>query len=91
MSKFSFSEEANQQILQRLTNIEALLKTKQNNPDDVFLDNQEFLQTMNISKRLAQGWRDEKIIAYSQIGNKIYYRMSDIIKLLENNRIEPGK
>ncbi|WP_272973049.1 helix-turn-helix domain-containing protein, partial [Croceibacter atlanticus] len=48
-------------------------------------DNQEFLQLMNISKRTAQTWRDEGVISFSQIGSKIYYRMSDVQKLLDNN------
>lgn len=54
-------------------------------PDDVFYTNQQFLQLMDISKRTAQEWRDKKIIGYFQIGNKIYYRLSDIKKLLNEN------
>lgn len=88
MAHIIFSEEAYQEILQRLTRIEAMLKIKQGNPDDVFVDNQEFLQIMNISKRLAQIWRDQKLIAFSQVGNKIYYRMCDITNLLQKNRTE---
>jgi len=40
---------------------------------------------MNISKRTAQEWRNKKIIEFSQVGNKIYYRLSDIQKLLNDN------
>ena len=88
MANINFSEEAYQEILQRLTRLEALLKVKQSSPDDVFVDNQEFLQIMNISKRSAQSWRDQKVIAFSQVGNKIYYRMGDIMQLLQKNRTE---
>ncbi|RFM29594.1 helix-turn-helix domain-containing protein [Deminuibacter soli] len=91
MAHIIFSEEDFQEILQRLTRMEAMLKMKQANPDDVFVDNQEFLQVMNISKRTAQAWRDQKLIAFSQVGNKIYYKMGDIMLLLQKNRIEPGK
>lgn len=91
MAHIIFSEEDFQEILQRLTRMEAMLKLKQANPDDVFVDNQEFLQVMNISKRTAQAWRDQKLIAFSQVGNKIYYKMGDIMLLLQKNRIEPGK
>jgi hypothetical protein len=55
------------------------------NQDNIFFDNQEFMQLMNISKRTSQQWRDNKIIGFSQVGNKIYYRLSDIQKLLEEN------
>ncbi len=54
-------------------------------PDDVFFDNGEFMKLMNISKRTAQEWRNKKIIEFSQVGNKIYYRLSDIQKLLNDN------
>lgn len=53
--------------------------------EDVFFDNQEFMKLMNISKRTAQEWRNKKIIHCSQVGNKIYYRLSDIQKLLNDN------
>ena len=46
------------------------------------MDNEEFIQLMGISKRTAQGWRDEGKISFSQVGNKIYYKQSDVDKLL---------
>ena len=55
------------------------------NPEDIFYNNQEFMKLMDISKRTAQDWRDKKIIGYFQIGNKIYYRLSDIQALLNEN------
>ena len=51
----------------------------------VFFDNQEFMILMNISKRTAQEWRNKDIIKFSQVGNKIYYKLSDIQKLLNDN------
>lgn len=54
-------------------------------PKNVFFDNQEFLQLMNISKRTSQMWRDTGFIGFSQLGNKIYYRLEDIQNLLNEN------
>ncbi len=54
-------------------------------PEDIIFDNQEFLKVMNISKRTAQQWRDRGYIGFSQLGNKIYYRLSDIKALLNAN------
>ena len=71
-------------FIEQLNNIEQRLKKIQYN-NDVFLDNQEFLQVMNISKRTAQTWRDSGIIPFSQVGAKIYYRFSDIEELLNKN------
>jgi len=54
-------------------------------PDDPFFSNEEFMKLMSISVRTAQLWRDQGLISYSQISGKIYYRMSDIQKLLDDN------
>jgi hypothetical protein len=88
MAFYRFSEEEVQDIKQRLDEISLTLKQKQRTePDQIWYDNQEFLQVMNISKRTAAYWRTEKVIAYSQVGNKIYYRLSDIMDLLNKNTI----
>ena len=71
-----------------VTVTEFAVKTKlvQNvDPGNVFFDNQEFLQVMNISKRTAQMWRDSGFIGFSQLGKIIYYRLEDIQNLLKEN------
>ena len=83
-------EERIENILNRLdeqmTIVVANLKLNEKiDPEDVFFDNQEFMKLMNISKRTAQEWRNKKVIEFSQVGNKIYYRLSDIQKLLNDN------
>lgn len=83
-------EERVESILKRLdeqmTIVVANLKLNEKiDPEDVFFDNQEFMKLMNISKRTAQEWRNKKVIEFSQVGNKIYYRLSDIQKLLNDN------
>ena len=85
----NFYDEA-EKILKRLDEQVALIVAKlkigsKSNPEDVFFDNQEFMLLMNTSKRTAQEWRNKKIIEFSQVGNKIYYRLSDIKKLLNDN------
>lgn len=87
MSNFyNDTEKALIRLDEKTTLILATLKLNNTlKPDDVFFDNQEFLQVMNISKRTAQTWRDEGKISFSQIGSKIYYRMSDVQKLLDKN------
>ena len=77
-------------ILKRLDEQVALILTKLKNgsksdPEDVFFDNHEFMLLMNTSKRTAQEWRNKKIIEFSKVGNKIYYRLSEIKKLLDVN------
>lgn len=85
MEAIILSTQQYKDLVNRLDELNKKLEEKQKNPQDTFLDNQEFLQLMNISKRTAQTWRDEGVISFSQIGSKIYYRMSDVQKLLDNN------
>ena len=85
----NFYDEA-EKILKRLDEQVALIVAKlkigsKSDPEDVFFDNQEFMLLMNISKRTAQEWRNKKIIEFSQVGNKIYYRLKDIQNLLNEN------
>ncbi|WP_418509770.1 helix-turn-helix domain-containing protein [Corallibacter sp.] len=54
-------------------------------PELILLDNADLLQLFKISHKTAQSWRDNNVIAFSQIGNKLYYRLSDINKLLDDN------
>lgn len=63
--------------------IQSNLLNSKGSAAETFLDNQQFLQLMKVSKRTAQSWRDEGIISFSQVGSKIYYQMSDVQKLLE--------
>jgi hypothetical protein len=68
--------------------LENLIKTLNENrriPEDPFFSNDEFMDLMSISVRTSQLWRDQGLISYSQISGKIYFRMSDIKKLLDEN------
>lgn len=85
MEAIILSTQQYKDLVNRLDDLNKQLEEKQKKPQDTFLDNQEFLQLMNISKRTAQTWRDEGIVSFSQIGSKIYYRMSDVQKLLDKN------
>ncbi|WP_425658477.1 helix-turn-helix domain-containing protein [Tenacibaculum ascidiaceicola] len=85
MEAIILSKNQYDELLKKIDEVKTSLEEKQKNPKDVFVDNQEFLQLMNISKRTAQTWRDEGVVSFSQIGSKIYYRMSDVEKLLEKN------
>jgi hypothetical protein len=81
-------EEILKRIDQQVRVISRYMKLGSNTQtEDIFFDNTEFQYLMNISKGLAQKWRDEGVIPYSQIGSKIYYKLTDINKLLESNYI----
>lgn len=69
------------QIVEKLDKIIEVLH-KQQEREKIIISNDEFVRLLSISKRTAQNWRDEGIIAFSQIGSKIFYQMSDIKALL---------
>ena len=64
---------------------------KQDFIEDPFIDNARFMKLMGISVKTAQSWRDSGLVSFSQIGNKIYYRVSDIKELLEKNHRKSHK
>ena len=72
-------------LMSKLDTIQSQLNSKADPKKDTFLDNQEFLLLMKISKRTAQTWRDEGKISFSQVGSKIYYKLSDVEKLLQEH------
>ena len=72
-------------LMTKLDTIQNQLNSKVDPKKETFLDNQEFLLLMKISKRTAQTWRDEGKISFSQVGSKIYYKLSDVEKLLQEH------
>lgn len=52
---------------------------------DTWVDNQEVLQSLHISKRTLQTFRDNGTLPFSKIQGKFYYKVSDIEQLLQDN------
>ena len=82
MEVVTFQSQAFQEIVGKLDAINTRLNAKEKEPKEKWLDNQELMQLLKISKRTAQHYRDSGLISFSQVGNKIYYRLSDIETLL---------
>ena len=86
-----FFKEQYERILRKLDKIASDFIYARQLPDDIFIDNPKFLELMGISQKTAQAWRDKGIISYSQIGSKIYYRMSDIKDLLDTYHVKADR
>lgn len=54
-------------------------------PGDPFLGNKEVCKLLQVSPRTLQDYRDKRLIAFYKLEGKILYKMSDILKMLENN------
>lgn len=69
--------------LEELTH--AVTKKQERIFDKVIIDNDEFQKLFKISPGTAANWREKGLIAYSQINNKIVYKIKDINKMLDDN------
>jgi hypothetical protein len=73
-------------IEKRLEELTRLVAKKQEKVfDKVIIDNDEFQRLFKISPGTAANWREKGLIAYSQINNKIVYKIEDINKMLNDN------
>ena len=79
-------------LIQALDRVDALLETKpkEQHLSERWLDIQEACQVLKISKRTLQAYRDNKILPFSQIGGKIYFRANDIEEHLNRHYNKPS-
>ena len=77
-----------EELIKKLEGLINKLNQNENKTNSFFLDNSQFIKLMGISQKTAQTWRDTGVVSFSQIGNKIYYRISDIQQLLNDNYIK---
>ena len=85
MNAVILTQEQYNEIINRIDEIKSEIKGNLKSSGNDFVDNVDFIKLMNISKRTAQAWRDEGKISFSQVGGKIYYKMSDVQELLSHN------
>lgn len=50
-----------------------------------WIDGQDVMLALKISKRTLQSLRDTRTLPYSRINGKFYYKIADLEKLLEGN------
>ena len=85
MEVITIHSAAFQELVKKMDEIQTKLTAKEKEPKEIWLDNQEFIQLLKISKRTAQHYRDTGMISFSQVGSKIYYRMNDVEELLKKH------
>jgi len=65
--------------------IHSLNKSKIDVFRETWIDGQDVMQSLHISKRSLQTLRDNNILPFSRINGKFYYKVSDIENLLQSN------
>ena len=83
MEAIILSKEQFDALMSKIDDIHHKINSKNLPKQEVFLDNEEFIKMLKISRRTAQTWRDEGKISFSQVGNKIYYKLSDVEKTMD--------
>lgn len=53
-----------------------------------YLSGKEVCEIFHITKRTLQEYRDQFLIPYTRLGNKIYYSESAINNILRNNHVD---
>ena len=82
------SQDAYQNLITRIDSLDKHVKQLVSPTSEKYINNNDFLKKLQISKRTAQTWRDEGKISFSQVGNKIYYLESDIEHLFKEHYIK---
>ncbi|MEY3501432.1 MAG: hypothetical protein RL308_3105 [Bacteroidota bacterium] len=73
-------------IEKRLEELTAIVTKRQENIfNKVIIDNDEFQRLFKISPNTADNWRKQGLIAFSQINNKIVYKIEDINLMLDKH------
>jgi len=74
-------------ILQKVEAIETKVDTLSVDSSRIYTIN-EACEFFNVSKRTLQKYRDEGMISFSQVGDKIFFQRSDIDAFLSCYRVE---
>ena len=81
-------------LSQEIKTIKAYLqqyqKTRLERFNESWIDGQDVMQSLHISKRTLQTLRDNGTLPYSRVNGKFFYKLSDIEKMLEAN-YQPSK
>ena len=85
MEAIILSKDQFEELVAKMNEVLEKLNSKTAPKQEVFLDNEELIAMLKISRRTAQTWRDEGKISFSQVGNKIYYKPSDVEKTMQDH------
>ncbi len=72
-------------FLEKLQTIEDKIDKANRSEKDKWLTNDEFCSLLCISHKTAQSYRDKGLVTFSQVGNKILYKMSCVNEFLDRH------
>ncbi|HRK82414.1 MAG TPA: helix-turn-helix domain-containing protein [Saprospiraceae bacterium] len=82
-----FSPDEWEDIQSKLDSIHTKLDNIQKSPalPEHWLSNREVSELLGVTKRTLQRYRDGGVLPFSHIGGKIFYKVSDLVRVLDKN------
>lgn len=76
-------------LLGRLTRIESLLLgTARAEVESEWLESEPAREMVGVSQKTWANWRKKRVIPFSQLGRKLWYKRADVEAFLESNLIK---
>ncbi len=77
------------QIISRLEVIESKIESvqKKKSISEEWISNPEAAEMLHVTLRTLQNYRDNGILPFSQVGSKIYYKLSDLREHLDSHYV----
>ena len=85
MNVITIESEAFQTLMKKAENLQNRNEGSSNQSPIQWMNNERFCDALGISKRTAQNYRDQGVIPFSMVKGKVYYRITDIDKLMSAN------
>ena len=89
MQYIAISEDEFAKLREQLEEIQRRLQDLK--PSEEFWDNADVIQKLKVSERTLCTWREEGLIRFSKVRNKVYYRPEDVEAFLDQFAIEAKK
>ncbi len=79
-----------EQMIQRFEDFAKQINTlcSKNRSNENWLDNKQVCELLKISPRTLQTYRDTRVLPYSKIGHKCYYKATDIEQFINQQQIK---
>jgi hypothetical protein len=85
MEVITIESSAYKDLLKRIEEIARAVNSPTDYIHNEWVDNETLSRMLNLTTRSLKNYRDRKVLPYSQIEGKIFYRKSDVQSLLERN------
>ncbi len=89
MTTLELNHPALDQIISRLEVIESKIESiqKKKSISEEWISNPEAAEMLHVTLRTLQNYRDNGILPFSQVGSKIYYKISDLEEHLDSHYV----